>query len=92
MLHSLVFMCNLASAVAAFVAAVFWFRSAKVKYPSELIGFNPLGGPAHIDTKPLVTAARESGRLNKVAARWSAGAAGLLAVSIIIGEIARVSG
>lgn len=82
--HHAAFICNLASALVAFVAAVYWYRSARVRYPGELLGSSLIGGTVFVYTEPLVQAALESGRLNKHAAGWSAGAALLIAASSVI--------
>ena len=66
---------GLASAVTAGVAAYFWWRSSNVPMPDALHGFSPIGGATHVNTRPLVEAAAETGRLNKIAASWSAIAA-----------------
>ncbi|MGZ9709380.1 hypothetical protein ACXX82_00980 [Glaciimonas sp. GNP009] len=77
------FVFNLLAVVAAIVAAVYWYRSSQVSMPHELVGIALVGGRAHVNTKPLVAAAKESGRLNSIAAGWSAGAALFVAVATV---------
>jgi hypothetical protein len=62
-------------AVSSLIAAVWWYRASQVEAPGELRGDVGYGGPAIVDTRPLVEYARESGRRNKIAALWSAAAA-----------------
>jgi hypothetical protein len=73
------FWLTMLSAAAAVIAAVFWFLSAMVPYPSELRGIVPHGGRAYVVTRPLVDAARRTGRLNMIAAGFSGLAALLVA-------------
>jgi hypothetical protein len=72
------------SAIAGLLAAWFWFQSARLKPPSEQKGDVAYGGPATVDTGPLVAFAQESSRLNKIAALWTALAAFLTGVANIV--------
>ena len=72
---------NLLTAAVGMVAAWYWYRSSKVPYPGKLHGVAPIGGPVTINTNPLLAAVQEGARLNKLAARWSAVAAFLVALS-----------
>jgi hypothetical protein len=74
---------NLAAAVSGLIAAWFWYQSATINAPSELRGSVGYGGPAIVDTGPLVAFAREVARLNKIAAGWTASAALLMALTTI---------
>jgi hypothetical protein len=77
------FCLTMLSAASAVIAAVFWFWSAMVPYPSELRGVVPHGGRAYVATRPLVDAARKTGRLNMIAAAFSGLAALLVAADTI---------
>jgi hypothetical protein len=79
---------NIGSAVAAFVAASFWYQSAKIKAPSELSGQTGYGGPTTIDAKPLEAFAQEVGRLNKHAAWLTAVAATLMGAATVVQQFA----
>ena len=74
---------NLLTAIAGAVAARYWYRSSKVPYPDNLHSITPLGGPGIVIIEPLLKAVREGGRLNKIAASWSAVAAFLVALSAL---------
>lgn len=74
---------NMLTALTAGLAALFWFLSARVPYPSELRGVVPHGGRAYVVTRPLVDAARKTGQLNKIAACFSGIAALLTAADAI---------
>jgi hypothetical protein len=78
---------NLISAAAALIAAFFWYKSSQVNYPASISGIVPYGGGAYIDAKPIAAAARESGRLNKIAASASAVAAFAAAISSLISSL-----
>jgi len=77
-------MLSLMSAVAALAAAIYWFRSSRVIYPASISGSVPHGGGAYIDARPIADAASKSGRLNKIAAGYSAFAAFAAALSSVI--------
>lgn len=77
--------CGVISAVAAAVAAFYWWKSSTVQIPNELNGISSWGGPTVVDMQPLVAAAAESGRLNSIAAKWSAIAAAFSGLSSIFG-------
>lgn len=70
------------AAVAAFVAASYWKRSAMVEIPEMLSGF----GGVEPEGRPFWSAMSEAARLNALAARWSAvaavlgGASGMLSL------------
>ena len=80
---------NLMIGVAGGCAAWYWYRSSKVLAPSKLHGIAPLGGLVTVNTKPLLAAAQQSGRLNAIAATWSAVAAFLVALSALFEMFAR---
>lgn len=86
-MHSLVTILNLMSAVAALLAAWFWYCSARVNYPPTLTGWVVMEDVPYVDTEPFIAAAQKSARLNKLAAGWSATVALLVAVSAIIEQI-----
>jgi hypothetical protein len=62
-------------AVSSLIAAIWWYRASQVETSEELHGDVRYGGPAIVDTRPLLEYTRESGRRNKIAALWSAAAA-----------------
>ena len=72
---------NIVGAIAGLLAAWFWFQSARLKPPSELRVSTGWGGSGTADTAPLVSFAKESARLNKIAAGWTALAALLMGVA-----------
>jgi hypothetical protein len=72
---------NLASAFSGIIAAGYWHQSAMIKAPTELTASVAYGGPATVDTEPLVEFAQKIGRLNKIAARLTALAALLMALA-----------
>jgi hypothetical protein len=74
---------NLMTASTGGAAAWYWWLSSKVAYPHELRGFAPIGGSVTVNTNPLLVAAQECGRLNRIAACWSAITAGLVALSAL---------
>jgi hypothetical protein len=80
---------NLLIAVAGGCAAWYWYRSSKVPAPSKLHGIAPIGGLVTVNTNPLLAAAQASGRLNAIAATWSAVAAFLVALSAFCEIFAR---
>jgi hypothetical protein len=79
----LITLSNLLAAVCSALAAYRWFQATQVKDPpTVLLGSSgyatrtlPFTPNAAVDARPLVKWAQESGRLNKVAATWSAAAA-----------------
>jgi hypothetical protein len=75
---------NLMIAVAGALAAWYWYRSSKVRYPDNLHSITPLGGAGLVLTEPWLKAVQEGGRLNKIAASWSAVAAFLGALSLLL--------
>jgi hypothetical protein len=83
MSHLIALICEVLAAGASLVAAVYWYRSATVAYPSTLRGFAMVGGAVDIGVNPLLDAVRRGARLNKMAAAWSAVAAFMAAISIL---------
>jgi hypothetical protein len=83
----IIFALNLLAAVSGLVAAWYWFRSANVRYPSNLGGIAPIGGMVHVNTNPLLQAVQESGRLNKIAATFTGVAALLGAASLLLATV-----
>ena len=81
MVQLVIFVVNLFASVTGMVAAVYWFRSATMKYPSDFVAIVPVGGVGRVNTKPLLEAMQESARLNKLAAIYTCAAAFLLALS-----------
>jgi hypothetical protein len=81
---------GVASGVAAAVAAYFWWRSSRVEIPAILHGSSSIGGNTYVVTEPLASAARESGRLNSIAASWSAIAAVAAAISSVAGIVSNL--
>lgn len=75
---------NLMAAVAGAGAAWYWFLSSTVAYPPRLHGSALIGGQVNINMNPLLEAVQKNGRLNAIAARWSAAAAFFVASSAII--------
>ncbi len=78
---------GIASGVAAAVAAFYWWKSSQVPMPTALHGATPIGGMTYVNTNPLVKAASEAGRLNAIAASWSAIAAACACVSSLSGFV-----
>lgn len=78
---------GVASGATAAVAACYWWKSLQVPMPTALHGFSPMGGATHVNTNPLVKAASEAGRLNAIAASWSAIAAACACVSSLSGFV-----
>ncbi len=76
--------CNLATFAVSITASVYWYRSSRVPAPRELHGSAMIGGRVDVNTNPLLEAAKESGRLNSIAAKLSAGAALLVALSTVL--------
>lgn len=87
--HLITTIFNLLTAVAGGCAARYWYRSSKVLAPSKLHGSSPIGGAVIVNTNPLLASAQESGRLNAIAATWSAVAAFLVALSALCEMFAR---
>jgi hypothetical protein len=77
--------CNALAAMAAAVAAFYWYRSSRVPQPTSLRGTSTFGGMVRVNVNPLLDAARESARLNAIAAAWSAVTALFAAASAAIG-------
>jgi hypothetical protein len=77
-----IFGLNVSPVLPALISAYYWWRSALVRYPLELRGITPHGA-ASVDTRPLVNAALEAARFNKIAASFSALTAGLTAAAYI---------
>jgi hypothetical protein len=80
---------NFAAAVSGLGAAWFWWKSATIKAPTELRGSVAYGGPAIVNTEPLVRFTREAARLNKIAASWTAVAAFLSGLATIAQQLAQ---
>jgi hypothetical protein len=80
---------NLASSLSGVVAAWFWHQSATIKAPTQLTRIVAFGGPATVDARPLVEFAHKIGRLNKIAARLTPLAALLMALAIIVQQLAQ---
>jgi hypothetical protein len=85
---------NLLAALCSALAAYRWLHASQVKDPpAALVGSagwtSRNGGPnVGVDTTPLVEWAQESGRLNKLAATWSAWAAFFAFLSWGLGSLA----
>jgi hypothetical protein len=81
------FWLDMASAVCAFGAALFWLRASLVKGPGEVRhAFHlPLEGSWEGDVPDAVTAMAKQSRLNAWAAGFAAVAAMLTALSVLIG-------
>jgi hypothetical protein len=79
----MIYIFNLLAVVSALVAAFYWYMSSRVLMPSELVGGALIGGLVYVNTTPLVVAAKESGRLNAIAAFWSAAAAIFVAAAVV---------
>lgn len=75
MLHAISVSLNIAAAIAGLTAAVYWFRASAVLGPTEIAVSTGYGGAGEADVRPLNAYVRETGRLNKIAARWSGVAA-----------------
>lgn len=84
--------CTAGTAVTAFVAAVFWYRSSRsapetTPQPIASISDNPelhlLG--TQVDVSGIRSVLYEAARLNKTAAIWSAIAALLAAIAAALG-------
>jgi hypothetical protein len=82
MMAYLITQFNILAALSSALAAYFWYQASQVKAPPKTLKggttlFHPQLNPQNtsIDTSPLVDYVQESGRLNKVAAKWSAAAA-----------------
>ncbi len=86
-LHCLSLVFAALTLASGLVAAFYWRRSSLVTYPSELHGLTPIGGVTMVIARPLVEALQESGRLNKIAASWSAVAAFFAGVSSFAGSL-----
>ena len=69
-----IFIFSFLAAAAGMVAAVYWFLSATVTYPSTLHGGSLWGGTV-VNINPLLQAVQKNARLNKVAAFFTAVAA-----------------
>jgi hypothetical protein len=85
----MVTMLNIAGAIVGLMAAWFWFRSAMLEPPSELKVSTGYGGPGTADTAPLVSFARASARLNKVAASLTGLATLLTGIATILQQAMR---
>jgi hypothetical protein len=75
MIHVINSAATFLAALCSAIAAYFWHRASQVEAPEVLRGTAPIGGSVRVNTNPLVAFARETGRRNKVAAKWSAAAA-----------------
>jgi hypothetical protein len=78
----LITLLNLFAAVCSALAAYRWYQATQIKEPATALlgtfgwaGGDQTGPTGGVDAKPLVEWVQESGRLNKVAATWSAVAA-----------------
>ena len=81
-LPNLITLLNLLAAVCSALAAYRWYQATQIKDPPTAllgtfgwVGREQTGPTGGVDAKPLVEWVQESGRLNKVAATWSAAAA-----------------
>ena len=75
---SLLLVLDVLSAIAAAVAAGFWWLSAAVPIPAQIVLTADGGG-----WQPITDAMRDQGAWSSYGAAWAAVAAGLQAVAII---------
>jgi len=85
MLHIIAAGLNIVAAFAGLTAAIFWFRASAVIGPSEVAVSTGFGGPGGIDVTPVNNYVRNTGGLNKIAARWSGLAAACASLATIVG-------
>ncbi len=74
---------NLLAFGAGLLAALYWFRSSRVAYPTNLPGTAMIGGAVSVNMNSVLEAVRENGRLNKLAALFTAAASVLTALAVI---------
>ena len=81
------FYVDVAAAAFAFIAASFWLRASLIKTPSELSLFQhlPLDGSFEGDVAKVAAGIGKQSRLNAWAAGFTAVAAVLTGISILIG-------
>jgi hypothetical protein len=85
----LITLSNLLAAICSALAAYRWYQATQIKDPpTALQGNYGWDVGVAVDTRPLVKWAQESGRLNKVAATWSAAAALFAFLSWALGLLA----
>jgi hypothetical protein len=83
--HAISVGLNIIAAIAGLTAAFYWFRASAVSSPEQIVGSGGFGGPVLMNVKPLTNYVRETGRLNKIAARWSGVAAACAGLGTLAG-------
>jgi steroid 5-alpha reductase family enzyme len=81
---------NLLAALSALIAAWFWFLSSRTSVPDNLIGVAAGPSITIVSANPLLLQAQKSGRLNAIAAGFSAAAAFIAAIPPICDAVAFV--
>ena len=77
--------CNALSAVAAYIAAYLWFKSATAKVTKEEVAGGTGNPEIIVDDIPFIASARKQANLSKNAARAAAVAAFFQACGIVAG-------
>jgi hypothetical protein len=85
--HVLSFLLNTFGVISLFIAAACWFRASAILGPAEIrvpVGY---GVSPRLDTAPLNAFIRETGRLNRIAAKWSGAAAVSVGLGMAINQL-----
>jgi hypothetical protein len=84
MLHVASVVLNILAGTAGLIAAASWLRASAVVGPSGVAVSVGVDG-SDVDLGPLKRYVHEAGRLNRIAARWSAIAAACAALGTLAG-------